>query len=403
MKKHNKLLAMLMALAMVLAYMPAMAFAEGEEPAADDGTPAVEEVVEVEDTAEEAVKPSEESLQLVEEKESIKVDALNDVGEDWYLYNEASTYWNWPGDDYLYGWATLFNEEIELEYQWLKDGSPLTAWTDLTEVDEDGDLYNEICINTSGTYTFSVREKTNPTQTASRTWTVYYYSVVNGIVYGPGENDNTAWAEDLNSSSATGNIVIPPTITLADGKTRTVTEVAVYSPNAASISIPASVTHIWNGVGLRSYDLDDNYNIINPVPIPGFVIYGTNGSYAQVYANKYGIAFSDPVNGTPDGSIAKVKMSKPSTAKKAITVKWKKFTKKQLKKSGAISYEIWVATDPGFTNVVKTATAGKKKASKKIKVPAKGTYYVKVRAIKQVGVFKMAGAWSKAKKVKVKK
>ena len=31
MKKHNRLLAMLMALAMVLAYMPAMAFAEGEE------------------------------------------------------------------------------------------------------------------------------------------------------------------------------------------------------------------------------------------------------------------------------------------------------------------------------------------------------------------------------------
>ena len=75
MKKHNKLLAMLMALAMVLAYMPAMAFAEGEEPAADDGTPAVEEVVEVEDTAEEAVKPSEESLQLVEEKECMEVDA----------------------------------------------------------------------------------------------------------------------------------------------------------------------------------------------------------------------------------------------------------------------------------------------------------------------------------------
>ena len=74
-----------------------------------------------------------------------------------------------------------------------------------------------------------------------------------------------------------------------------------------------------------------------------------------------------------------VKISNPKAAKKKLTVKWKKVSKKNQKKIKGIQIEI--ATDPGFTNIVKTAKAGKKKTSKKIGgLQAKTKYYVRIRA-----------------------
>ena len=78
------------------------------------------------------------------------------------------------------------------------------------------------------------------------------------------------------------------------------------------------------------------------------------------------------------------KISKPKAAKKKLTVKWKKVSKKNLKKISGI--QIQVATDPGFTNIVKTATAGKKKTSKKIGgLQPKTKYYVRIRAYGAAG------------------
>ena len=95
--------------------------------------------------------------------------------------------------------------------------------------------------------------------------------------------------------------------------------------------------------------------------------------------------------------IPSVKISKPTAAKKKITVKWKKVSKKNLKKISGI--EIQVATDPGFTNIVKTATAGKKKTSKKIGgLQSKTKYYVRIRAY---AAGNHVSGW-KSKSVKVK-
>ena len=102
------------------------------------------------------------------------------------------------------------------------------------------------------------------------------------------------------------------------------------------------------------------------------------------------------------GGLPKVKISKPSAAKKSINVKWKKLTKKQLKK--VTNIEVWVCPNAAFGSadtIIKFA--GKKKASLKVKGLAKGKYYVKVRAIKNVGGVKQYTAWSKTKKIKVKK
>jgi hypothetical protein len=97
--------------------------------------------------------------------------------------------------------------------------------------------------------------------------------------------------------------------------------------------------------------------------------------------------------------LSAVKISKPAVAKKAVTVKWKKVNKKNQKKIQGI--EIQVATDPDFTNIVKTATASKKKTSKKIKgLTSKQTYYVRIRAYKDATDGYHVSGW-KSKKVKV--
>ena len=96
-----------------------------------------------------------------------------------------------------------------------------------------------------------------------------------------------------------------------------------------------------------------------------------------------------------------VKITKPKAGKKKATVKWKKVTKKNLKKIQGI--EIQVASDPGFNQIVKSTTAGKKKKSKTIKgLRPKTTYWVRIRAFRNAADGKHVSAW-KVKKVKIKK
>lgn len=93
-----------------------------------------------------------------------------------------------------------------------------------------------------------------------------------------------------------------------------------------------------------------------------------------------------------------VKVSKPAKGKKAVTVKWKKIkNKKQLSQIGGIEIQI---TGPGVNMVT---TAGKKKASKKVKgLLPKQTYRCRVRAYNNIGGVKHVSAWSGWKSVKTK-
>ena len=93
-----------------------------------------------------------------------------------------------------------------------------------------------------------------------------------------------------------------------------------------------------------------------------------------------------------------VKISKPAKGKKAVTVKWKKVSKKNKKKIAGIEVQI---TGPGVDQVV---TAGKKKTSKKIKgLLPKQKYICRVRAYNYIGGVKHVSAWSKWKTAKTKK
>ena len=109
-------------------------------------------------------------------------------------------------------------------------------------------------------------------------------------------------------------------------------------------------------------------------------------------------------DGVLDKKIPKVKISKPVTKKKTITAKWKKLTKKQLKKSKAKRYEIWVCPNKKFAKEdTKEKIVSKSKSSYKFKGLRKKTkYYVKVRAIRYSGGTKYVGKWSKVKKIKTK-
>lgn len=404
----------------------------------------------------------------------------------------------------LYGWVTRLNDDIELEFQWLKGSTPLTEWDDLTEIDEDEDLYDEYYADEIGTYYFVVREKEHPEVTARTTFNIEAFTwkaeaeernvalegnskvlrvtlsgtVPSGLTYSWGEyyNYNTTMISGADSStlsvskagdyicficekdgenkyyqevyfivndhedyltvfingiryelnslndadgaevygydnsvSLSGKVSFLSSVKLSNGRTYPVNCIETYLPKeVTAVDIPASVKEIY-GIGYYEDENGDTF------AVPGFTIFGKTGSAAQAYAKTNGFRFRDLAveaaaraeaarQGTYSGSMPAVKASKPKAAKKAITVKWKKLKKKQLK-SGVSKIEIWVCTNTAFARgATIEKTVGKKKASIKIKGLQKGvTYYAKVRAIKYVNGQKIVGKWSGVKKVKVKK
>lgn len=97
----------------------------------------------------------------------------------------------------------------------------------------------------------------------------------------------------------------------------------------------------------------------------------------------------------------KTKITKAKNLKKLkASVKWKKGMPKKI--SG---YQLCYSTDKNFKEDVKTVTIKRrKKASKIIKNLTKGkTYYFRIRTYKKTGGIRLVSAWSKKKKVKIKK
>jgi hypothetical protein len=135
-------------------------------------------------------------------------------------------------------------------------------------------------------------------------------------------------------------------------------------------------------------------------PSSGSVTDNTPSGSGSVQPGGSSAAPVQPVQPAEIRDLKAVKISKPKAGKKNVTVKWKKISKANQKKMTGI--EIQVATDSGFSNLVKTTTAGKKKTSKKIKgLVSKQTYYVRIRAYRNAADGKHVSAW-KSKKVKIK-
>ena len=99
--------------------------------------------------------------------------------------------------------------------------------------------------------------------------------------------------------------------------------------------------------------------------------------------------------------LPKVKIKKPKAGKTSMTVKWKKVSKKNRKKTKNI--QIQYSTDKSFSDDVQTVYAKSKKKSKKIKKLEKGErYYVRVRAYTKSGDVTHFSKWSATKSVKLK-
>ena len=95
-----------------------------------------------------------------------------------------------------------------------------------------------------------------------------------------------------------------------------------------------------------------------------------------------------------------VKISQPKAAKKSATIKWKKVSKKKLKKIKKI--EIQYSMDKSFRTGVKTKYVKAKKTSLKIKkLKSKKKYYVRLRAYTAAGGAVHVSKWSKVKTIKV--
>lgn len=96
-----------------------------------------------------------------------------------------------------------------------------------------------------------------------------------------------------------------------------------------------------------------------------------------------------------------VKISKPKAEKKKTTIKWKKISKKNLKKIRKV--EIQYSPDKYFKTGVVKKYANAKKTSYKLKGLKKGKkYYVRIRAYTASGSAIHVSGWSKTKSVKAK-
>ena len=112
---------------------------------------------------------------------------------------------------------------------------------------------------------------------------------------------------------------------------------------------------------------------------------------------------TQPTTTTPTTSAKAVakpksaKFKKVKSAKKAISVEWKKVR-------GVKGYQVQVATDKKFKKNKKTVTIKKQKTTKTTvkKLKAKKKYYVRVRTYKIVNGKKVYSSWSKVKSVKTK-
>lgn len=125
----------------------------------------------------------------------------------------------------------------------------------------------------------------------------------------------------------------------------------------------------------------------------GIVYYYHVAAYTQDTATKTG---AKSARHTTTTTCAKVSQSAPkSSAKKKFTVKWN-----SVKCSG---YQIQYSTKKNFSSNTKSVNVGGSTKSRTISAAqSKKTYYVRIRAYREVNGKKIYGAWSAVKSVKTK-
>jgi hypothetical protein len=398
MKIKERALSLLLSLVLVLTFMPAMAFAGGDEEADIDGTPAVEETTE---TAEEIPEAAVDDV-TVEVPEGTLVEAPLDAdttpaaGEvtraELLLTKTSYTELEMLDREWFYGEEYSYYIDFTTGDK-IRVYTSDTEWKDYTYSEEDsgdGDYYFKngdeskllYSLNywgeeriSSGSYDFETYDETD------EIWVTIALTIT------ASDEDEVALSKAKNDAWYTVRAAIDQKYPLCRA--------------AQQDELDAICANAWDSIGAAT-DVAGVNAALNSLKAK----IGAVKTDAQLKVEEQAaaaLAAENARQGT-SGNLPKVKASKPKAAKKAITVKWKKLKKKQLK-SGVSNIEVWVCSDGAFANgSTIEKVVGKKKSSVKIKGLQKGvTYYVKVRAITYSGGTKIVGPWSAVKKVKVKK
>ena len=178
---------------------------------------------------------------------------------------------------------------------------------------------------------------------------------------------------------------------------------AFYCTNLANVYYAGSQSE-WNKITIS----DENEDLTNatihfssiPTPTPTPT---PTPSPTPTLSPEPSPAPTQPTTTTPTTSAKAVakpksaKFKKVKSAKKAISVEWKKV-------SGVKGYQVQVATDKKFKKNKKTVNIKRQKTTKTTvkKLKAKKKYYVRVRTYKIVNGKKVYSSWSKVKSVKTK-
>lgn len=403
MKIKERALAILLSLVMMLTFMPALAFAE-DETAEAEGMPAFNEgISEAAGVAGNDLKKAQgekyttesRNAEITEVEMTLSRSDLELLETEWYDYSDDSYNYSLFFSDgekvLVYKDSTTPEEFVfdesgfdEYEYEYWADfknssGDILTLWT------TDYAYYDQERIEAGSTYYFDAS----------------YY----------GDDDYGRFTIEVSVTAADEDEVAQ-LIALNETKKSAIKELYAAYNSKYSACRPAQQEELDNifGNAIGSIDSASSIQSVKNASNNAKAAMSAVKTDAQLKQEEAAAAAAQAAaatevarQGTYDPSLPKVKISKPAAAKKKFTAKWKKLSKKQLKK-GVTNIEIWVCPNTGFgPNDTIIKTTGKKKASAKVKGLAKGTYYVKVRAIKNVGGVKYVGSWSKVKKVKVKK
>ena len=141
-----------------------------------------------------------------------------------------------------------------------------------------------------------------------------------------------------------------------------------------------------------------NKKAINPYYYTVSYSSNTNPGTAKVsvkFRNGYSGTVTKTFTINPKGTT----ISSVTAASKAFTVKWKKYA------TQTTGYEIWIATNSGFTKGKKSyfVTSNSTTSKKITKLSGKKKYYVKIRTYKTVSGKKYYSSWSATKSVTTKK
>ena len=390
MKIKRRAIALLLSMVMVLTFMPALAFAEGAED---------QKLVEA--TNEIAKNEAAKTITTwTEHIKSISFTPRTYTGR--FTYREGLDLQTL----YYFEWDDATQSEVRYTYDgygiWFANGDKIVATLDdgskktLVFDDDEWNWYvleDEDFLSDDDSWPFFDHDQyTTP-------WTVggdNYFWVVFGGYYDVDDN----WVEATTSKTST-KATIEEVSPLEIAQDKAITELnSLYDAkyDSCRAAQKEELDRIWDNTYFAIWEAETVAEVDSAMASARAAI-GAVKTDAQLKAEEAEAARQ----GTQVAGLPKVKISKPAAAKKKVTVKWKKLSKKDLKK-GVTNIEVWVCPNSAFGPAdTKIVTVGKKKASAKVKGLAKGTYFVKVRAIKNVGGVKQYTSWSKVKKVKVKK